>query len=79
MYIGDVFEAKMPTTATHDSPYCTCLGHLGQRGKNKNHPICVPTPKVAKASVACTDWLHVTVAGVIKLNFANGNTALRGL
>jgi len=30
VYIGDVFKAKMSVTVTHDSHYCTCLGHLGR-------------------------------------------------
>ncbi len=29
VYIGDVYKAKMFMTATCDSHYCTCLGHLG--------------------------------------------------
>jgi len=41
---------------------------------NRNNPICVALPKVAKAST-----IHVAVAsiiaGVITLTFANGNTA----
>jgi hypothetical protein len=30
--------------------YCTCLGHLGRSDINRNNPICVATPKVAKVS-----------------------------
>ncbi len=35
---------------SHDSQYCTCLGHLVRHGINRNDPICVAPPKVAKAS-----------------------------
>ncbi len=35
---------------SHDSPYCTCLGHLGQHNINRNNPISVAPPKVAKTS-----------------------------
>jgi hypothetical protein len=30
--------------------YCTWLGQLGHSDINRNNPICVATPKVAKAS-----------------------------
>jgi hypothetical protein len=30
--------------------YCTCLGHLGHSDINRNNPICVAMPKVAKVS-----------------------------
>jgi hypothetical protein len=30
--------------------YCAFLGNLGRSNINRNNPICVPTPKVAKAS-----------------------------
>jgi hypothetical protein len=33
VYIGNVFKAKMPAAATHDSQYCTCPGHLGRHDK----------------------------------------------
>ncbi len=29
VYIGNVFKVIMPATATRDSHFCTCLGHLG--------------------------------------------------
>ncbi len=49
---GNVFKVKMVATVTYNNHYCACLGHLGQ---NRNDPICVTLPKVAKASsVACT-------------------------
>jgi hypothetical protein len=51
---------------------CSCLGYLGRCNKNRNNPICVAQPKVAKArtmmSVACL--LPVAVAGVIAINSA---------
>ncbi len=30
----------MPATATYDSHYCTCLGHLGWHDQNGNDPNC---------------------------------------
>ncbi len=42
--------AKLSATATRDTHYCTCLGHLGQHNINRNDPICITSPKVAKAS-----------------------------
>ncbi len=44
------FKVKMPVTATCHSHCCTCFGHLGQCDPNRNDPICVTSPKVAKAS-----------------------------
>ncbi len=41
---------KLLVTVTCDNLYCTCLGHLGRCDINRNGPICVPPPKVAKAS-----------------------------
>ncbi len=48
----------------------SCLGHIGQRDTDRIVSIYVVPPKVAKASLS-----RVTVAGVIMLTFANGNTA----
>jgi hypothetical protein len=56
-------------TATATSVF-SCLGHLGRRDTDRIVSICVTPPKVAKARLS-----HVTVAGVIALTFANGNTA----
>ncbi len=46
----------MPATAKHNSDtqqsLLTCLGHLGWHDINRNDPICVALPKVAKASKA---------------------------
>ncbi len=44
----------MPAPATCDSHYCTCFGHLGQPDTNRNYPISVAPPKVAKASTVVT-------------------------
>jgi hypothetical protein len=38
-------------TAAPDSHYCTCLGNLGSHDTNKNGPIPVVLPKVAKATM----------------------------
>ncbi len=40
----------------HASYYCTCLGHLEQRDINRNDPICVALPKMAKASKERTHY-----------------------
>ncbi len=56
IYIGDVFTAISQATATCDShivygqSLLTCLGHLGRHDINRNDPIFVVLPKVAKAS-----------------------------
>jgi hypothetical protein len=68
MYIGDV-KRNVARHVTHDvTPYLLTLA-------NRNDPICVVSPKVAKAS---TTRVAVTsiIAGIIALTFANGNTAL---
>jgi hypothetical protein len=61
----------MPATATTtcDSHYLPWLHDI-----NRNDPICVVSPKVAKASTMVT-VSSVTVASVIALHFANVNTA----
>jgi hypothetical protein len=33
------FLAKGPVTLTRKSQQCTCLGHLGQLGTNRNSPL----------------------------------------
>jgi hypothetical protein len=35
VYIGNVFKAKTLVTVTRDSHYSTCLGHLGQRDRDR--------------------------------------------
>jgi hypothetical protein len=34
--IGNVLKAKTPVTATCDSHYYTCLGHLGRHDTDRN-------------------------------------------
>jgi len=41
------FSAIMQATVAN------CLGHLGRRDTNRNDPVCVPTPMVAKANTVC--------------------------
>jgi hypothetical protein len=64
-------SAIMPVTAT-----ATCDSHYlpWQRNINRNYPICVVSPKVAKASTMVT-VSRVAVASVIALHFANVNAA----
>jgi hypothetical protein len=54
VYIGNVILAKMWATATE---YVLALATLGDATRNRNNPISVAQPKVAKArtmvSVAC--------------------------
>jgi hypothetical protein len=50
VYIGVVFKAITLATATRDSHYCTCLGHLGHWNRDRIISIYVALPKVAKAS-----------------------------
>jgi len=43
-YIDEIYcnnEMKMLKTLTHDSHYCTFLGHLGWCHTDRNDPICV--------------------------------------
>ncbi len=55
------------------------LATLGNALRNRNNPICVASPKVAKASTMVT--VHATVIGVIvgiiALNFAKVNATLK--
>ncbi len=64
MYIGIVFKVIMLATATRDSHYFTCLGHLGWHDRDRILSISVELPKVAKASVSVL-LLCVIVAGII--------------
>jgi hypothetical protein len=43
----------MPATATDDSHYCTCLGHLGRYDTDRIVSIYVMLPKVAKEVGDC--------------------------
>ena len=51
---GDNLRVKMPAAATRDSHYCACLDHLGGHDTNRNDPICVILPKLARASTVVT-------------------------
>ncbi len=76
MYIDDVFKAIMPTVTIvlRCLCYCTCLGHLGRRDRDRIISISVASLRVAKASTRVS-LSRVVVAGVIALTFANVNTA----
>jgi len=65
MYVGDVFKAKMPATATSESHYCTCLGHLGWRNTNRIVSI--------GQGMQGRHGIMDNIASVIGLNFANVN------
>jgi hypothetical protein len=54
--------------------YVLALATLGDVTRNRNNPICIVQPKVAKQVQWCV--LLVAVAGVIPINSANVNTAL---
>ncbi len=49
-YNANLCQCKHGLRVTHGSHYYTCLGHLGWRDANRNDPISVALPKVAKAS-----------------------------
>ncbi len=51
---------KMPAISHCDIAFLTCLGYLGHSDINRNNPICIVSPQVAKASTIC-----VAVAGII--------------
>ncbi len=59
VYIGDVILVKTSATVTE---YVLALATLGDAPRNRNNPICVALPKVAKArttaSVACRCCQH---------------------
>jgi len=58
-----------PATATWNS---TCLVHLGHSNINRNNPICVALPKVAKASTISVTVTCI-IAGRYRVMFANVN------
>jgi hypothetical protein len=64
----------MPATVTCAIYHCTCLGHLGPCETNRNDPICVATPKVAKAStmiyIVCHCRWHFCLINIANLNMA---------
>ncbi len=57
-----------------DSYYLLALATLGVATKNRNIPICVASPMVAKESTISVAVAGI-IAGIIILTFANGNTA----
>jgi hypothetical protein len=63
VYIGDIMR--------NVTPYLLTL-------VNRNDPICVVSPKVAKASTARVAVAGI-IPGIIALTFANGNTALSSI
>ncbi len=76
VYIVDVFKAIMPTVTIvlRCQCYCTCLGHLGRRDRDRIISISVASPRVAKTSTRVS-LTRVVVAGIIALTLANVNTA----
>jgi hypothetical protein len=66
-YAFDIYDLNAISTSL------LALATLGGRNTNRNDPICVAPPKVAMASKGCD--IAGIIAGVIALNFANGNTA----
>ncbi len=56
-----------PATATRNSHNCTWLGHLGQHDTNRDDPIYIVLPKVAKAKKESC----VAVAGIFTGNIDN--------
>jgi hypothetical protein len=69
IYIGDV-KRNVARHVTHD--VTPCLLTLA----NRNDPICVVSPKMAKASTTCVAVAVAgVIAGTIALTFVNGNTA----
>jgi hypothetical protein len=67
VYIGVVFKVITLATATHDSHYCTFLGHLGCCNRDRIISISVALPKVAKSSTSVSQS-HVIVAGIVALS-----------
>jgi len=66
--IGEVFRMKTPATATHDSHYYTCLGHLGQLNTDR-----IISIGQGKYSSDCHILLLLTF---LNTNFANVNMSL---
>jgi hypothetical protein len=65
----------MLATETHDCHHCPCIGHLGQCDMNRNDPICVVLPEVAKASTNCACCMSLSLT-VLPTNVANVNDPL---
>jgi hypothetical protein len=62
VYIGVVFKAITQATATRDSHYRTCLGHLGQIDSQGKYIQCdiagVLMPNIA-LNIADVNWLNL--------------------
>jgi hypothetical protein len=56
LYLHGKLSMIMPATATRNSHYCTCIDHLGRCNINRNDPICVMLPLVAKVSTVTWLW-----------------------
>jgi hypothetical protein len=65
----------MQVTATRDSHYCTCLGHLGRCDRDRIFSNSVALLKVAKASTKCVA-VECHCRWCCRATFANVNTAL---
>jgi hypothetical protein len=66
------FKVKTLETATCDSHYCTCLGHLGQHNNKIISIFLSYYPRWPRQVQT-----HVAVAVVIALTFTNGNTTFK--
>ncbi len=76
--------AKLSVTATCDSHYCTCLGHLGWHNTDRIISIFCCTIRGGQGKYKCVAHrpiyrsvvllLHVIVAGIIAPTFADVNT-----
>jgi len=65
--------AKIPAIMHRDIAFLTFLGFLGRSDINRNNPICVALPKVAKASTIRVAGAGI-IAGIIAFTFADVNT-----
>ncbi len=67
----DVLPVKFAVKNVHDSNIlCTCLGHLGRRNTDRIISMCVPSPKVAKASTVVRVSFPVS-AGMVLILITN--------
>jgi len=68
--------AKLSGTATHDSHYCSCLGHLGQCDTDRIVSIFCFTAQGGQGKYKCVAVM-CHFAGIIVPTFADVNTALK--
>jgi len=68
--------AKLSGIATHDSHYCSCLGHLGQCDTDRIVSIFCFTAQGGQGKYKCVAVM-CHFAGVIVPTFADVNTALK--